>query len=303
MAFEFRVTDSQVHVWEAHRPDRPWDPEEADKPVFVSTTGAHAHRAEPIGSDEMVSLMDEAGVARAIIVPPSPVGDDNLTALEAAARYPQRFRVMGRFNPHADGARDRLETWLAQPFMSGIRMTFHKPKWGVWLDDGSIEWFWTACERLGIPVMLLVPRRLDAVAKIARAHPGLTLIIDHMGRRSDLRDDACFADLDELLALAACPKVAVKVSSAPCYTTAPYPFSNLTPYLRRIFDAFGPHRCFWGSDMSRLPCSYSAAVDHFARELEFLRGEDLALVMGGALSQALRWPQPSAALPVMRSSQ
>lgn len=297
------ITDSQVHVWEAHRTDRPWDPDEANTPVFLSIAGAHPHRAKPIGDEEMVGLMDRAGVARAIIVPPSPVGDDNLTAMEAAARYPNRFRVMGRFNPHAPHARERLENWLAQPLMSGIRMTFHKPKWGPWLDDGSIDWFWAACERLGIPLMLLIPRRLDAVTAVARKYPGLTLIIDHMARRSELRDDACFTDLDELLALASFPKVAVKVSSAPCYTTAPYPFANLNPYLRRIFDAFGPHRCFWGSDVSRLPCSYELAVNHFLHELDFLRGGDLALVMGGALSQVLRWPEPapSSVLPFERS--
>jgi predicted TIM-barrel fold metal-dependent hydrolase len=172
-------------------------------------------------------------------------------------------------------------------------MTFHKPKWGQWLDEGSIDWFWAACERLEIPLMLLVPRRLDAVARVAERHPGLTLIVDHMGRRSDLHDDACFADLDELIALARFAKVAVKVSSAPCYSTEAYPYANLRPYLQRIVDAFGPRRSFWGSDVSRLPCTYAQAVDHFLHELDFLRGEDLALVMGRALSQALRWPEPA----------
>jgi predicted TIM-barrel fold metal-dependent hydrolase len=175
--------------------------------------------------------------------------------------------------------------------MAGIRMTFHKPKWAPWLDDGTIDWFWAACERLRIPLMLLVPQRLDAVARIAARHPELKLIIDHMGRRSELRDEECFADLDELLALAKHPGVAVKVSSAPCYSTQPYPFRNLDAYLERIVDAFGPAHCFWGSDVSRLPCTYSQAVDHFVRELDFLRGEDLELVMGRAMSQALRWPE------------
>ena len=286
------ITDSQVHIWEAHRPDRPWDPEEAHKPVFISVAGAHPHREKPIDAEEMNAIMDAGGGNRAVIVPPSPVGDDNLTAMEAAARYPDRYRVMGRFNPKAPGAPELLKGWLKQPNMSGIRMTFHKPKWGPWLDDGSIDWFWADCEKLGIPLMLLVPGRLDAIAKVARKHPGLALIVDHMGRKSQLRDDACFADLDILLGMAALPNVGVKVSSAPCYTTQPYPFANLKPYLRRIFDAFGPKRCYWGSDVSRLPCSYKQAVDHFMQELDFLKGEDKAWVMGRALSEVLRWPEP-----------
>ena len=285
------VTDAQVHVWEAHRPDRPWPAENRANPAFVAVPGARPHRAEPIGAGEMVAMMDAAGVARAVIVPPSPVGDCNDTALEAAARFPGRFIVMGRFDPTAPAAPQALRSWLEQPHMAGIRMTFHKPQWSSWLDDGTIAWFWAECERLGIPVMLLVPGRLDAVEHIARRHPRLRLVIDHLGRRSDLRDDACFADLDVMLRLGALDNVSVKASAAPCYSTEPYPFRNLTPYLRRIYEHFGPRRMFWGSDVSRLPCSYRQAVDHFLEELQFIPAAELPWVMGRGLSQLLDWPE------------
>lgn len=286
------ITDAQVHVWEAHRPDRPWPEEQRASPSFVAVPGARPHRAEPIGAAEMIRMMDGAGVQRAVIVPPSPAGDCNATALEAAAQYPDRFAVMGRFDPMAPGARERLAHWLEQPHMAGIRLTFHKPQWANWLDDGSIAWFWQACERLQIPLMLLIPGRLDAVAAVAQRHPGLTLVLDHLARRSDLRDAACFADLDRLLRLAALPNVAVKASAVPCYSNAPYPFANLDAYLQRIYEHFGPMRTFWGSDVSRLPCSYRQAVEHFTRELRFIPAADLPWVMGGALSRVLRWPAP-----------
>ena len=291
------VTDAQVHVWEAHRPDRPWPEESRASPAFVAVPGARPHRAEPIGADEMVAMMDAAGVARAVIVPPSPVGDRNDTALEAAARHPGRFIVMGRFDPTAPGAREALQGWRAQPHMAGIRMTFHKAPWNRWLDDGTVDWFWSECERLAIPVMLLIPGRMDAVERIARRHPRLQLVIDHLGRRSELRDDACFADLDAMLRLGALDNVSVKASAAPCYTTEGYPFRNLRPHLRRIYEHFGPRRTFWGSDVSRLPCSYREAVDHFLHELDFLPGADLPWVMGRGLSRLLCWDEPRAPSP------
>lgn len=285
------ITDAQVHVWEAHSAQRPWPVESLQAgPSFVAVPGARPHRAEPIGAPEMVAMMDAAGVARAVIVPPSPAGDSNLCALEAAAQYPGRFVVMGRFDPAVAGARDSLAGWLQQPHMVGIRMTFHKPQWGRWLDDGSIDWFWADCERQGIPLMLLIPGRLDAVASVARRHPQLTLIIDHMGLRSNLRDDEAFADLDVLLKLAAFENVCVKASAVPCYSNQEYPFRNLASYLARIYGQFGPKRMFWGSDVSRLPCSYRQAVDHFLQELRFIAPADLPWVMGRGLSQALRWP-------------
>ena len=285
-----RIIDSQVHLWEAHRPDRPWPAEFVGKPVFVASQGARPHREEPLGAEEMLEVMDAASVERAIIVPPSPAGDENLTALEAAAKYPQRFAIMGRFNPEAPRARERLETWLEQPAMLGIRMTFHLPKWSRWLEDDTLQWFWNGCERLGIPLMIFVPGLVEKVPAVAERYPGLVLILDHMARKSDLRDDECFADLDKLLDLARYPNLFVKTSAAPCYTTQPYPYANLEPYLRRIYDRFGPRRLMWGSDFTRLPCTYQECLDHFRFELDFLAADDKEWILGRTLSRTLKWP-------------
>jgi len=51
---------------------------------------------EPFTIEKLVPLMDEAGVDRAVIVPPDWAGYRNDYGLEAAKRYPNRFAVMGR---------------------------------------------------------------------------------------------------------------------------------------------------------------------------------------------------------------
>jgi predicted TIM-barrel fold metal-dependent hydrolase len=239
----------------------------------------------------MVALMDAAGVARAVIVPPSPVGDCNDTALEAAAQYPGRFAVMGRIDPTAPGAPQALASWLAHPHMAGIRMTFHKPPWDAWLDDATLDAFWADCERLGIPVMLLIPGRLPPLERIARRHPGLQLIIDHLGRRSDLRDDACFADLDAMLRLGAL-NVSVKASAVPCYSTEGYPFANLRPHLQARVRALRAAPHLLGIGRLALPCTYREAVDHFVEALDFIPREELPWVMGRGLSRVLGWKEP-----------
>lgn len=115
-------------------------------------------------------------------------------------------------------------------------MTFHRPVWAAWLDDGTIDWFWAACERQGIPLMILVPGMTQKVAPIAERHPGLRVVMDHMARNSSRKDDACFADLDDLLALARFPNVSVKTTAVPCYTTEPYPFRNMHQVFLRDLD-------------------------------------------------------------------
>jgi predicted TIM-barrel fold metal-dependent hydrolase len=289
------IIDSQVHLWEAHRPDRPWPADQIGKLSFVSVPGARPHRPEPLGADELIGMMDRTGVDRAVIVPPSPAGDYNDTALEAVHRFPDRFAVMGRFNPEAEGARERLETWLDQPGMLGIRMTFFKPHWARWLAPDVIDWFWSACERLNIPLMALAPGLIKEIAALAKRHPGLTIILDHMARQSALRDEECFADLDVMLGLANLPNIAIKASALPCYTNDGYPFSRLTPYLQRTLEAFGTDRIMWGSDLTRLPCSYLECLDHIRRELPFLTDDDRARVLGGTAAKLLRWPSTAGA--------
>ena len=86
--------------------------------------------------------MEQAGVDRAVIVPPSWAGESNDYALEASANHPGRFAVMGRFDPEAPDARAQLAGWKDQTGMLGIRLTFNTPKFRGWLDDGSLDWFW-----------------------------------------------------------------------------------------------------------------------------------------------------------------
>jgi predicted TIM-barrel fold metal-dependent hydrolase len=291
------ITDAQVHFWQPHSEARPWPPEQRASPSFLTVPGARPHRAEPITPEEFLATMDRNGVQRAVIVPPSPVGDSNAYALESAALCPSRLGIMGRFDPSAPGAREALRQWRAQPSMLGIRMTWYTPKWGQWLDGDAIDWFWEDCERLRIPVMMLMPGLLHKLPPLASRYPELTLIVDHLGRKSELRDDACFADLDEMLGLARFPNIAIKASAAPCYSTEPYPFANLRPYLERIFDAFGPQRLMWGSDYSRLPCSYRECIDHFVHGLDFLGAADKEWVMGRTLETLLRWPVEAAPAP------
>ena len=276
------VTDAQIHLWEADRPDRPWPASGRTKP----------HRDVPLEAEEMLGEMDRAGVDRAVIVPPSWIGENNATGLEAAAKHPDRFAVMGRFDPQAPDGRAQLERWLEQPGMLGIRITFNTPQFVQWLDEGVFDPFWADAERLGIPVMALFQGRLlEKAGQIAGRHPGLTLIIDHMGRVSGTRGEAAFADLDNLLALARHPNVYVKTTSAPSYSEEPYPHRDIQPHLRRIFDAFGANRLLWGSDITRLPGTYRECLALFQEAMDFLSPEDKEWVLGRTAAEVLRWPE------------
>ena len=60
-------------------------------------------------------------------------------------------------------------------------------------------------------------------------------------------------------------------------------------YLRQIFDVFGPERMFWGTDISKMPCSWRECVAMFTDEICWLSEADLRLVMGDAICAWWGW--------------
>ena len=274
-----KIVDAQVHIWGPNTPDRPW-------PAWGP---GHEHQKTPFGLPKLLAASTEAGVDRVVIVPPSWEGDYNDLALAAAAAHPDRFAVMGRFTIDPDHA-DRLPGWRAQPGMLGLRFIY-RPEM-TWLYDDSADWLFQACERHTLPVMIFAPGHLSALDRLAERDPGLRLVLDHMELRRE-KDAAAFVDLPDLLRIARLPNVAVKASALPCYTNDTYPFRSIHPYIRQVFDAFGPRRTFWGTDLTRLPCSYREAITFFTEELSFLSAEEKEWVMGRAVCEWLGWPLPA----------
>ena len=141
---------------------------------------------------------------------------------------------------------------------------------------------------------MLATDSLAHIGRIAERHPGLRLTIDHLGGRggtTTLKDDAAMEHMPELLELARHPTwlsrppapratAAGRIPSGACTPTAP------------IYDAFGPARMFWGTDITKMPCSWRQCVTMFT-ESSWLSGRDKELVMGQAVCAWWGWNQPA----------
>ena len=266
------IVDAQVHIWGSGPPTNP------------------AHRQVSVFSkDELLKEMDEAGVDAAVIHPPGWDPNANELAVEAARQHSSRLAILGNFPLDRLESRALIDGWKSRPGMLGLRFVFNQPHQRSWPTDGTIDWLWPAAERAGLPVALMASTFLPVVGQVAERHPGLRLIVDHLGRRSGTKDEAAFANLPEMLALARYPNVAIKATGAPSYSSEPYPYRNIHPYLRQIYDAFGPERMFWGTDITRMPCSWRQCVTMFTEELPWLTERDKDLIMGRAVCTWLDW--------------
>ena len=198
------IVDSQIHMWKANTPDRPWASPRAQLP-------------EPMTIERVLPMIDEAGVDRVVIVPPTLEGMRVDYGQEAARRYPGRFATMGRIQLNDPNEARRLPGWRDQPNVLGVRLNIAGDE-AAWLTNGAADWFWPAAEKAGVPVMFLTNGQTPLFAAIAEKHPQLTLIIDHMGISSDALKAGKLADtVAQSAALAKYPNVSVKLSASPLF--------------------------------------------------------------------------------------
>ena len=274
------IVYSQIHIWKNGK------------------MSPHHRQIQTYSADDALADMKTAGVDCAVIHPPSALGEAaNELAVEAVRNHPDKFCILGHFDLKSPDGPKIVANWKKRPGMLGFRYTFNKPEEKSWWTDGSLDWFWKAAEKEKLVVGLLASgANIGVLGKIAERHPGLRFNIDHIGRgggRAGLKDEALYADLDQMLALKRLPNVGVKLSGAPSTSSHPYPYKNVHDYLKKIIDAFGPERCFWGTDITRMPCTYRQCVTMFTEEMPWLKGRDLEQVMGAAFVRWLGWQRPA----------
>ena len=270
-----QIVDAQIHLWQTGLPSN------------------LAHRqVTAFTAEEAIGLMDQGGVDAAVIHPPSWDPGSTELAMAAVRNYPGRFAVMGSLPLDQPGSRAMIASWKNQPGMLGLRYTFLGDPARQWLHDGKLDWLWAAAEDAGVPVAVLATDSLGVFGRIAQRHPGLRLTIDHLGGKggnTTAKDGAAMTHMPDLLALAKFPNVAVKATGAPGYSSEAFPFPAMHLYLRQIYDAFGPNRMFWGTDITKMPCSWRQCVAMFTEELPWLGGRDKELVMGSAVCAWWGW--------------
>ncbi|MBH68050.1 MAG: hypothetical protein CMM58_06835 [Rhodospirillaceae bacterium] len=269
-----QIVDAQIHLWGTGLP--------SNKSHIQVTSFTAA---------EAIKLMDESGVDAAVIHPPSWDPGSTKLAFEAVRTFPNRFAIMGSLPLEQDEFDSHISNWK-QNGMLGLRYTFLNNPERQWIEDGNLDWLWLAAELAEVPISMLATDSLQTLGKVAERHPGLRLTIDHLGGRggtTQLKDAAAMQHIPELLKLAKFPNVSVKATGAPGYSSESYPYPKMHIYLKQIYDAFGPHRMFWGTDITKMPCSWEQCINMFTESAQWLNSADQRLVMGEAVCKWWNW--------------
>lgn len=275
------IVDSHLHLWADDSDHRPWPKSLSSRP----------HKSHGVDKNDLLHAMDAAGVDRAILIPPSWEGHYNDLALAAAGAHPDRFAVMGRLSLEDPASRSRLLHWRRQPGMLGVRFIFHSPRYQALLVEGAFDWVWAEAEAASVPITVMMPGLATAAGIIERIlirHPGLKLSLDHINL-PPASHSSVTERIKKILRLSMYPNLAIKVSAMPALSQGAYPFADMQEPLKKIFDAYGPKRMFWGTDLTRLSVTYDEAMGMFTEHIDWLKGDDLDWVMGKAVCEWLGW--------------
>src|SRR4051812_43383007 len=278
-AFPMAIIDSQVHVYEANTPQRPWH--------SVPNWPAH------VTGDEMVAAMDKVGVDGAIFISAfSMYQYDASYAVEVQQAHPDRFAIVKPVNPDDPAVADVIADWKKVPGAVGIRIMLTREANRA-PDDPGLDRICRAAVTHDFPVNVLFWGNIEAGAALLDRHPETRFIIDHLAilqPREPPAPPLPWADLPKVLDLAKRPNAVIKVSGACTLSREPYPFPDIWDPLARILDAWGFERCLWGTDWTRAfaVVNYEQAVEPFVKT-DRLSDSERAMLMGGACAKAYGW--------------
>jgi predicted TIM-barrel fold metal-dependent hydrolase len=278
MATRTPIIDSQVHAYERNHPERPW---------VGYITGP-----DEVTGDDMVAAMDAVGVDGALLVSPFALYRyDASYVLEVYAKHPSRFGLIRPFDPHSPTVFDDIAQWASTPGVVGARVMLGREP--LEADNPGLNSIFSGAAQAGIPVNVSCSGHLLLLGELAGRNPHTRIVIDHVGLAQPQEPPAPpkpFADLSNVLSLAALDNVAIKISGACTLSHQGFPYLDIWEPLGKVFDAFGFDRCLWGTDWTRAVklLTYEQGVEAF-RVTDQLTDSERSALMGGTLAKIYNW--------------
>ncbi|MBR8638373.1 amidohydrolase family protein [Streptomyces tuirus] len=255
------VVDAHHHVWDLSVRDQDW------------ITGPEL---QPLRCDFTLKDLEPeataAGVTRTVLVQTVTVPEETPEFLSLADTYDLVAGVVGWTDLTRPDVADELARLRELPggqYLKGIRHQVQGEPDPEWLLRPDVRRGLAAVADAGLVYDLVVlPHQLPACVRAAADLPGLTFVLDHLGK-----PPIASGQLDPwasgLRALAALPNTVGKLSGLVTEADlASWTVADLRPYADVALAAFGPGRLMYGSDwpVCTLAASYGDILD-IARDL------------------------------------
>lgn len=279
MDLSYQIIDTHVHLVAE---------DEAAYPLNPAGLPGAWYREAPHSAEAFISCMNDAGVAKAVLV--QPVGAysfDNSYTADAAKAYPALFAsaccvdVNGR-DPVAD-----LRYWIEERAMHGVRLFALDNDGPGWLHLPIAQPLWECADELAAHVIVTIfDHQFPQLRKVLKRYPQIRVSLDHCGFPSV--NGPPWSDSAALTDLVGFENLYLKITTH-LLNTVLEKAQSPAQWVEHLAAHFGANRLMWGSDFSQTHnASYAELVD-FAREVfAGLSVKNQALCLGG--TAASLWP-------------
>jgi len=260
------MIDTHVHIWSDDIQNYPWQQTLSHVPIPT----------ESATIEEFVLSMENAGVEGAVLVQPSTYGWDNNYLCDSIKKYPGKFAGICLVNPKNKNSADDLYYWCEKRGCSGLRINLVGFQETDFLLEAESKRLWDKIADINAIVSFqMSPKHAQIINEIAKARPEITFIVDQVTAEVHRKPElGGFVKL-----LSERSNLFFKVNSVGQNSRQKYPFQDLWPFFKRVFDDFGPGRVLYGSDFPHTlkTCSYREATAWIS-ELPFISADSINLV-------------------------
>ncbi|WP_320773007.1 amidohydrolase family protein [Streptomyces sp. CRN 30] len=275
--------DAHHHVWDLSVRDQDW-----------ITGPALAPLRRDFGVADLEPLARAAGVERTVLVQTVTVPEETPELLALAAEHELIGAVVGWTDLTSPGVTDELDRLRALPggrYLRGVRHQVQgepDPRW--LLRDDVLEGLAAVAAAGLVYDLVVLDHQLPACREAAAAVPGLTFVLDHLGKPpvASGRLEPWASSVRDLAAL---PNTVCKLSGLVTEADRDtWSAAELRPYADTVLDAFGPDRLMFGSDwpVCTLAAPYGRVVDVTTELVAELDAHERARVLGGTAARVYR---------------
>lgn len=272
---DLKIIDTHCHVVSPDRARYPLAPLGGKQSDWSSE--------RPTTPERLIAAMDEAGIAKAVVVQASTAyGHDSSYLADSIVRFPSRFTGVFSLDPLQADALAQMDHWTGKG-MTGLRVFTTgstMPGQQTWLDDERAFPVWEKAGKTGLPVAVqMTAEGIPLLLKIVARFPETLFLLDHLARPV-ISDGPPYAKAASLFELAKHPSIFLKVTSR---TVEQCQSGQATPdtFMPKLVEAFGAARILWGSNFPAHDDTLSNILRDTRRVLASLDGQDQQMILAG----------------------
>ena len=270
--------DAHQHFWQLSRPFRyEW----LDAPALAEIRRDYL-------PEDLAPLIRAEGVDRTIFVQTQHDVEENRWVLRLAEEHPFIAGVVGWVDLASPACETQLVEFRQDPKFVGARHVVHDEPDDEFLARDDVLRGLKVLEKHRVPFdLLLHVRHLRHVPTLARALPGLPMVIDHLAKPR-IKDHAVDDWLPAFREAAHFPNICCKLSGM--VTEADWggwTSDDLRPYVHAALDLFGADRLMFGSDwpVCELAATYGEVHEALVDALGPISATERAAIFGGTAAR------------------